>query len=86
MPARPEAGGSFTFERATRKLSGSGTGSQDSSSEDATRAALGSALGRWADAGGVGTSSGGEGDSGIGGEEPSWTSGMWENRWDFPHL
>ena len=50
--------------------------SESAAAGDATRAALNSALGRWAEAGGVGSSRDVVDEDGA---PPSWTSGMWQD-------
>ena len=52
--------------------------SEAAAAGDATRAALGSALGRWAEAGGVGSSRDAV-DEDEGAAAPSWTAGMWQD-------
>ena len=51
--------------------------SDAAASGDATRAALNTALGRWAEAGGVGSSRDVVDEEGA--AAPSWTTGMWQD-------
>lgn len=79
MPARPQPQAApSTYDRPTIKLSGSGgPAAEGSPAGEATRSALNSALGRWAEAGGIGGSRDGAEELGS---EPRWTAGMWQER------
>lgn len=77
MPSRPGRSEPSSYSRATMKLSGSDSAAEDTSSQDTTRSSLDSALGRWANAGGIGSSRDAEEE---GRNEPSWTTGMWQER------